>query len=62
MLFFPRGGNSDSYEIISTFPQRVYTDNSRSLQECGLVPSASLLLRRRDPDPCQQEGTGLQTG
>ncbi|XP_056365192.1 UBX domain-containing protein 11 [Oenanthe melanoleuca] len=44
-----RGGNSDSYEIISTFPQRVYTDNSRSLQEYGLVPSASLLLRRRDP-------------
>ncbi|XP_005058196.1 PREDICTED: UBX domain-containing protein 11 isoform X1 [Ficedula albicollis] len=44
-----RGGNSDSYEIISTFPQRVFTDNSRSLQECGLVPSASLLLRRRDP-------------
>ncbi|KFO60155.1 UBX domain-containing protein 11, partial [Corvus brachyrhynchos] len=42
-----RGGNSDSYEIISTFPQRVYTDNSKSLQECGLVPSASLLLRRR---------------
>uniref|UniRef100_A0A8U7N5M4 UBX domain-containing protein 11 n=1 Tax=Corvus moneduloides TaxID=1196302 RepID=A0A8U7N5M4_CORMO len=52
-----RGGNSDSYEIISTFPQRVYTDNSRSLQECGLVPSASLLLRRRDPS--QQEGMGL---
>ncbi|TRZ15583.1 hypothetical protein HGM15179_011514 [Zosterops borbonicus] len=54
-----RGGNLDSYEIISTFPQRVYTDNSRSLQECGLVPSASLLLRRRDPS--QQEGRGLQT-
>ncbi|NWH40395.1 UBX11 protein, partial [Chloropsis hardwickii] len=53
-----RGGNSD-YEIISTFPQRVYTDNSSSLQECGLVPSASLLLRRRDPS--QQEGRGLQT-
>ncbi|NWW49365.1 UBX11 protein, partial [Pedionomus torquatus] len=44
-----RGGDSDSYEIISTFPQRVYADNTRSLQECGLVPSASLLLRRRDP-------------
>ncbi|KFP95906.1 UBX domain-containing protein 11, partial [Leptosomus discolor] len=42
-----RGGDSDSYEIISTFPQRVYVDNSRSLQECGLIPSASLLLRRR---------------
>ncbi|XP_074017941.1 UBX domain-containing protein 11 [Numenius arquata] len=58
-LTHARGGDSDSYEIISTFPQRVYADNSRSLQECGLVPSASLLLRRRDPS--QQEGTGLQT-
>ncbi|OWK54148.1 UBX domain-containing protein 11 [Lonchura striata] len=53
-----RGGNSD-YEIISTFPQRVYTDSSRSLQECGLVPRASLLLRRRNSS--QQEGRGLQT-
>lgn len=59
MLFFPRGGDSDTYEIISTFPQRVYADNSRSLQECGLIPNASLLLRRRDPS--QQEGTGLKT-
>ncbi|KFV99211.1 UBX domain-containing protein 11, partial [Eurypyga helias] len=42
-----RGGDSNSYEIISTFPQRVYADNSRSLQECGLIPNASLLLRRR---------------
>ncbi|NXC40708.1 UBX11 protein, partial [Penelope pileata] len=58
-LAHARGGDSDSYEIISTFPQRVYADNSRSLQECGLIPSASLLLRRRDPFP--QEGTGLQT-
>ncbi|XP_021230912.1 UBX domain-containing protein 11 isoform X2 [Numida meleagris] len=54
-----RGGDSDSYEIISTFPQRVYADNSRSLQECGLIPSASLLLRRRDPFPLEE--TGLQT-
>ncbi|XP_009880493.1 PREDICTED: UBX domain-containing protein 11 [Charadrius vociferus] len=58
-LAHARGGDSDSYEIISTFPQRVYADNSRSLQECGLIPNASLLLRRRDPS--QQEGTGLQT-
>ncbi|NWU55784.1 UBX11 protein, partial [Dromas ardeola] len=58
-LAHTRGGDSDSYEIISTFPQRVYADNSRSLQECGLIPNASLLLRRRDPS--QQEGTGLQT-
>ncbi|KFQ11318.1 UBX domain-containing protein 11, partial [Haliaeetus albicilla] len=46
-LAHARGGDSDSYEIISTFPQRVYTDNSRSLQECGLIPNVSLLLRRR---------------
>ncbi|XP_066420705.1 UBX domain-containing protein 11 [Molothrus aeneus] len=57
LLAHLRGGNSD-YEIISTFPQRVYTDSSRSLQECGLVPRASLLLRRREP--CQQQGRGLQ--
>ncbi|KAM6313989.1 UBX domain-containing protein 11 [Podargus strigoides] len=58
-LAHARGGDSNSYEIISTFPQRVYTDNTRSLQECGLIPNAFLLLRRRDPS--QQEGTGLQT-
>ncbi|NWR57163.1 UBX11 protein, partial [Bucorvus abyssinicus] len=57
-LAHARGGDSNSYEIISTFPLRVYVDNSRSLQECGLIPRASLLLRRRDPS--QQEGTGLQ--
>ncbi|XP_035201281.1 UBX domain-containing protein 11 isoform X2 [Oxyura jamaicensis] len=51
-----RGGDSSSYEIISTFPQRVYADNSRSLQECGLIPSASLLLRRRDPLPREGQG------
>ncbi|XP_010083552.1 PREDICTED: LOW QUALITY PROTEIN: UBX domain-containing protein 11, partial [Pterocles gutturalis] len=55
LLTHARGGDSDSYEIISTFPQRVYVDNSRSL---GLTPNASLLLRR---DPFPQEGTGLQT-
>uniref|UniRef100_A0A8C9MW57 UBX11 protein n=1 Tax=Serinus canaria TaxID=9135 RepID=A0A8C9MW57_SERCA len=59
LLAHLRGGNSD-YEIVSTFPQRVYTDSSRSLQECGLVPRASLLLRRRDPS--QQQGRGTGTG
>ncbi|XP_068513754.1 UBX domain-containing protein 11 isoform X1 [Anas acuta] len=51
-----RGGDSGSYEILSTFPQRVYADNARSLQECGLIPSASLLLRRRDPLPREGQG------
>ncbi|XP_030320101.1 LOW QUALITY PROTEIN: UBX domain-containing protein 11 [Calypte anna] len=58
-LTHARGGDSDSYEIISTFPQRVYTDNSRSLQDCGLTPNTSLLLRRKDPS--QQDGTELET-
>uniref|UniRef100_A0A663LR78 UBX domain-containing protein 11 n=1 Tax=Athene cunicularia TaxID=194338 RepID=A0A663LR78_ATHCN len=57
-----RGGDSDWYEIISTFPQRVYADNSRSLQECGLIPNASLLLRRRDPSQRQGQGPQLQRG
>uniref|UniRef100_A0A8C4YVK0 UBX domain-containing protein 11 n=1 Tax=Gopherus evgoodei TaxID=1825980 RepID=A0A8C4YVK0_9SAUR len=35
------------YEIISTFPQRVYADNFMTLQECGLIPNASLLLREK---------------
>ncbi|XP_032058361.1 UBX domain-containing protein 11 [Aythya fuligula] len=51
-----RGGDSGSYEILSTFPQRVYADNARSLQECGLIPGASLLLRRRDPLPREGQG------
>uniref|UniRef100_A0A8C4T282 UBX domain-containing protein 11 n=1 Tax=Erpetoichthys calabaricus TaxID=27687 RepID=A0A8C4T282_ERPCA len=33
------------YDIISLFPQRVYSDESKTLQESGLVPNASLLLR-----------------
>uniref|UniRef100_A0A674J7I1 UBX domain-containing protein 11 n=1 Tax=Terrapene triunguis TaxID=2587831 RepID=A0A674J7I1_9SAUR len=37
------------YEIISTFPQRVYADNFMTLQECGLIPNASLLLREKIP-------------
>ncbi|OXB74786.1 UNVERIFIED_CONTAM: hypothetical protein H355_003673, partial [Colinus virginianus] len=65
-----RGGDSNSYEIISTFPQRVYVDDSRSLQYCGLIPNASLLLRRPLPSrgdraanslaiPLQEEGAAL---
>ncbi|XP_074832435.1 UBX domain-containing protein 11 isoform X2 [Carettochelys insculpta] len=51
-----RGGERQPYEIISTFPQRVYTDNTMTLQECGLIPNASLLLREKIPSA--QEGQG----
>ncbi|XP_029427107.1 UBX domain-containing protein 11 isoform X2 [Rhinatrema bivittatum] len=40
-----RGTDSNSYDIISTFPQREYSDNSKTLQEYGLIPNATLLLR-----------------
>ncbi|KAM8796001.1 UBX domain-containing protein 11 [Eudromia elegans] len=51
-----RGGDSESYEIISTFPQRVYVDNAQSLQDCGLVPNASLLLREKAPSKTGGQG------
>ncbi|MBN3291294.1 UBX11 protein, partial [Polypterus senegalus] len=38
-------GEESCYDIISSFPQRVYSDGSKTLQESGLVPNASLLLR-----------------
>ncbi|XP_078540137.1 UBX domain-containing protein 11 isoform X2 [Lissotriton helveticus] len=36
-----------SYDIISTFPQHVYSDGSKTLQECGLIPNATLLLQSK---------------
>uniref|UniRef100_A0A8C5MBN2 UBX domain-containing protein 11 n=1 Tax=Leptobrachium leishanense TaxID=445787 RepID=A0A8C5MBN2_9ANUR len=36
-----------TYEIISPFPLRLYEDDSCTLQELGLVPSAFLLLRSK---------------
>uniref|UniRef100_A0A6J0UDV2 UBX domain-containing protein 11 isoform X1 n=1 Tax=Pogona vitticeps TaxID=103695 RepID=A0A6J0UDV2_9SAUR len=42
-----RGEETEPYEILSTFPNRVYDDNLMTLEECGLVPNASLLLRRK---------------
>ncbi|XP_062818817.1 UBX domain-containing protein 11 isoform X2 [Anolis carolinensis] len=44
-----RGSASEPYEILSTFPKRVYNDTSMTLEECGLVPNASLLLRKKMP-------------
>ncbi|CAM2104803.1 UBX domain-containing protein 11 isoform X1 [Caretta caretta] len=51
-----RGGESQLYEIISTFPQRVYADNFMTLQECGLIPNASLLLRKKIPSAKEGQG------
>ncbi|XP_015266690.1 PREDICTED: UBX domain-containing protein 11 [Gekko japonicus] len=42
-----RGGELESYEILSIFPRQVYNNNAMTLEECGLVPNGSLLLRRK---------------
>ncbi|XP_019368014.1 PREDICTED: UBX domain-containing protein 11 isoform X1 [Gavialis gangeticus] len=51
-----RHGSSSSYEIISTFPPRVYTDDALTLQQCGLTPAASLLLRESSPGSQARQG------
>ncbi|XP_030074217.1 UBX domain-containing protein 11 isoform X2 [Microcaecilia unicolor] len=40
-----RGTQSNLYDIISAFPQQAYSDDSKTLEEYGLVPNATLLLR-----------------
>ncbi|XP_072103499.1 UBX domain-containing protein 11 isoform X1 [Mobula birostris] len=40
-----RGEQQSDYDIISTFPQKVYSDQSKTLMEYGLVPNATLILR-----------------
>nr|XP_028594602.1 UBX domain-containing protein 11 isoform X2 [Podarcis muralis] len=49
-----RGEEMEPYEIISTFPYRVYNNNFMTLEECGLVPNASLRLQKRAPSTKSQ--------
>ncbi|XP_013910000.1 PREDICTED: UBX domain-containing protein 11 isoform X2 [Thamnophis sirtalis] len=42
-----RGEALEPYEILSTFPLRVYNDEAVSLEEYGLVPNAFLRLRKK---------------
>ncbi|XP_033879933.1 UBX domain-containing protein 11-like [Acipenser ruthenus] len=44
-----RGEEQHLYDIVSSFPQQRYSDDSKTLRECGLVPNATLLLRNRNP-------------
>ncbi|XP_077193849.1 UBX domain-containing protein 11 [Paroedura picta] len=53
-----RGGELESYEILSIFPQQVYNNNAMTLEECGLVPNGSLLLRRK-ASPSKSPGKQL---
>ncbi|XP_053124500.1 UBX domain-containing protein 11 [Hemicordylus capensis] len=39
-------GEVAPYDILSLFPYRVYNNSSMTLEECGLVPNAALLLRK----------------
>ncbi|XP_063167886.1 UBX domain-containing protein 11 [Candoia aspera] len=42
-----RGEAVEPYEILSTFPLRVYNNDAVRLEECGLVPNTFLLLRKK---------------
>ncbi|XP_078093320.1 UBX domain-containing protein 11 [Mustelus asterias] len=44
-----RGKQQVDYDIISTFPQQVYSDQSKTLEEYGLIPNAMLILRAQRP-------------
>ncbi|XP_078423333.1 UBX domain-containing protein 11 isoform X2 [Cetorhinus maximus] len=44
-----RGKPEVDYDIISTFPQQVYSDQSKTLKEYGLIPNAMLILRAQRP-------------
>ncbi|XP_078279458.1 LOW QUALITY PROTEIN: UBX domain-containing protein 11 [Rhinoraja longicauda] len=50
-----RGEQQVDYDIISTFPQKVYSDQSKTLKECGLVPNATLILRPHRPQIIGQQ-------
>ncbi|XP_039974405.1 UBX domain-containing protein 11 [Xiphias gladius] len=42
-----RGGGLPGYDIISAYPQCCYDEDGRTLQSCGLMTNATLLLRKR---------------
>ncbi|KAG8010196.1 UBX domain-containing protein 11 [Nibea albiflora] len=42
-----REGGLPGYDIISTYPQCSYDDESQTLQSCGLTSNVTLLLRKR---------------
>uniref|UniRef100_A0A670Y6U2 UBX domain protein 11 n=1 Tax=Pseudonaja textilis TaxID=8673 RepID=A0A670Y6U2_PSETE len=52
-----RGEALQPYEILSTFPLQVYNNDAASLEECGLVPNAFLLLRKK-LSPTKAAGPG----
>ncbi|XP_013409102.1 UBX domain-containing protein 11 [Lingula anatina] len=43
----PRG--AEPYKILTAYPNKVYDDNSATLEKCGLVPNAALHLRAVKP-------------
>ncbi|XP_043573446.1 UBX domain-containing protein 11 isoform X1 [Chiloscyllium plagiosum] len=54
-----RGKQQADYDIISTFPQQVYSDQSKTLKEYGLIPNAMLILQARKPQLLDQEKGAL---
>ncbi|XP_053560739.1 UBX domain-containing protein 11 isoform X2 [Bombina bombina] len=44
-----------SYDIVGRFPHRVYDEDTCTLQELGLIPNASLLLRTKTAEKVKTE-------
>ncbi|XP_075460055.1 UBX domain-containing protein 11 isoform X3 [Ascaphus truei] len=55
-----RAPDLGSYDVLSRFPHRVYDDDTHTLQECGLVPNASLFLRAKRVEGLRQVGTSVE--
>lgn len=41
-------GEVEGYDIMSAFPRTFFHDNSATLEECGLVPNATLHLKAKE--------------
>ncbi|XP_072018907.1 UBX domain-containing protein 11-like [Amphiura filiformis] len=39
--------SQSSYDIVTTYPNKVLSDETATLEQCGLIPNAALLLRSR---------------
>ncbi|XP_070564296.1 UBX domain-containing protein 11-like isoform X2 [Ptychodera flava] len=42
-----RASATSKYDILTTFPNRTYSDNNATLEDCGLVPNATLHLKAK---------------
>jgi hypothetical protein len=42
-----RGGQSKDYDVVCAYPKKTFTDNSATMDACGLVPNGVLWLQAK---------------